>query len=75
MKKYSVVALEDLEAPQNSWTKDCRYEVTETETKFQLTSNEAQVAYISELKPEIMKNFKEVLWIRNISWKSTFRLE
>lgn len=60
MKKYSVVALGDLAAPQNSWTEGCQYEVTETKTKFQLTSNEAQVAYLVELKPEIMKNFKEV---------------
>lgn len=60
MKKYNVVASVDLEAPQNSWDKGEVYEVTETETKFQITSNEAQVAYVAELKPEIMKNFKEV---------------
>lgn len=60
MQKYNVVALENLEAPQNSWTKGCQYEVTETQTKFQLTSDQAQVAYVAALKPEIMKNFKEV---------------
>lgn len=60
MKKYSVVALEDLEAPQNSWTKGLNYEVSETATKFQITSNEAQVAYVVGLKSEIMKNFKEI---------------
>lgn len=60
MKKYNIVALKDLEAPQNSWTEGSQYEVVETETKFQLTSNEAQVAYVATLKAEIMQNFKEV---------------
>lgn len=59
MNKYKIIAIEDLEAPQNSWTKGEEYEVTETETKFQLTSNEAQVAYVIELKNEIMQNFKK----------------
>jgi len=60
MKKYNIVALNDLEAPQNTWTKDLIYEVVETETKFQLTSNEAQVAYIAELKSKIMEYFKVI---------------
>ena len=60
MKKYNVIASEDLEAPQNSWTKGEEYKVTETNTKFQITSNEAQVAYVITLKDEIMKNFQVV---------------
>lgn len=60
MKKYNIMALNDLEAPQNTWTKNLTYEVIETETKFQLTSNEAQVAYIAELKSKIMENFKMI---------------
>ncbi len=60
MKEYVVVALEDLEAPQNTWTKGGQYIATETETKFQLTSNEAQVAYVISLKPDIMNNFKAI---------------
>lgn len=58
MKQYKVIAIADLEAPQNSWTAGETYEVTETDTKFQLTSNEAQVAYVVELKDQIMENFK-----------------
>lgn len=57
MKKYNVVALADLSAPQNTWTKGQQYEVTETETKLQLSSNEAQVAYVVAVKDEVMKNF------------------
>jgi len=60
MKKYHIEALEDLEATHNTWDKGGIYEVTETDTKFQLTSNEAQVAYMIKLKEDIMKNFKIV---------------
>ncbi|MEK3955662.1 MULTISPECIES: hypothetical protein [unclassified Psychrobacillus] len=59
MKKYKVIALENLEAENNSWTKGLDYEVTETATKFQITSNEAQVAYVIMLKEAILINFKE----------------
>lgn len=61
MRTYKVIALNNLEVPQNSWTKGLDYYVTETETKFQLTSNEAQVAYVLELKEDILVNFKEVV--------------
>lgn len=60
MRKYKVEAVHDLEATHNTWTKGLDYEVTETETKFQITSNEAQVAYMIHLKSDIMKNFKEI---------------
>ena len=61
MKKYQIQALSDLTAPPiNTWTKGEVYEVTETDTKFQLTSNEAQVAYVIGVKSEIMSNFKVV---------------
>lgn len=60
MRKYKVEALNDLQAPQNTWTKGLDYEVTETDTKFQITSNQAQVAYMIHLKSDIMKNFKEI---------------
>lgn len=56
--KYKVLALEDLEAEFNSWTKGLDYEVTETNTKFQITSNEGQVAYVSMLKEAVLINFK-----------------
>jgi hypothetical protein len=58
MNKYKVLALDDLEAEFNSWTKGLDYEVIETETKFQITSNEGQVAYVSSLKEDIMINFE-----------------
>lgn len=57
MRKYTIIALADLVTQQNTWTEGEQYEVTETETKFQLTSNEAQVAYVISAKDEIMKNF------------------
>lgn len=60
METYNIVAISDLEAPQNSWTEGEQYIATETETKFQLTSNEAQVAYVIELKEDIMKNFRVI---------------
>ncbi|MFY0516291.1 hypothetical protein ACOMCU_00475 [Lysinibacillus sp. UGB7] len=57
---FKVVALEGLTTDQNSWSKGEVYEVVETDTKFQLTSNEAQVAYVVVLKEAIMENFKRV---------------
>ncbi|MBG9694218.1 hypothetical protein ABD91_26165 [Lysinibacillus sphaericus] len=59
-EKFKVVALEDLTADYNSWKKGEVYEVVETDTKFQITSNEAQVAYVLSLKDEIMVNFKRI---------------
>lgn len=58
MKKYKIEALNDLQTEHNTWTKGLDYEVVENETKFQLTSNEAQVAYLARLKADIMVNFK-----------------
>jgi len=58
MTKYKVFALEDIETEFNSWTTGLDYEVTETNTKFQITSNEGQVAYVSMLKEVILLNFK-----------------
>lgn len=58
MKKYKIKAMVDLETNNNTWTKDLDYDVVETDAKFQLTSNEAQIAYVRRLKPDIMKNFQ-----------------
>lgn len=58
METYKVIALNDLQTTNNTWTKGKDYEVTETDTKFQLTSNEAQVAYVVGLKVDIMENFE-----------------
>lgn len=59
-EKFKVVALADLEADYNSWTKGEVYEAVKTDTKFQLTSNEAKVAYVVALKDDIMVNFKQI---------------
>lgn len=58
MKKYKVIALENLEGKSNSWTKGVSYEVTETDTNLQLTSNEGQFTYEIMLKDVVLINFK-----------------
>ena len=57
MKKYEVIPLTDLQTNDNTWTKGFNYEVTETRTKFHLTSNEGQITFQMTLKPALMENF------------------
>jgi hypothetical protein len=57
MKKYRVIAKDDLEAFPHTWTKSLDYEVVEKEEFFTIASNEGQKNYFNEAKTLVLSEF------------------
>ncbi|MCR4362096.1 hypothetical protein NUG13_12225 [Bacillus subtilis] len=68
MKKYKVIAKDNLEAPPHTWTKGLDYEVIEEDNKdyFTISSNEGAVNYFNSVKDITLENFDE-LEVGNLS--------
>ncbi|UNH58517.1 hypothetical protein OEJ84_23790 (plasmid) [Bacillus subtilis] len=62
MKKYKVIAKDNLEAPPHTWTKGLDYEVVEEDNKdyFTISSNEGAVNYFNSVKDKTLENFDEL---------------
>lgn len=60
MKKYKVIAKDNLEAPPHTWTKGLDYEVIEEDNKdyFTISSNEGSVNYFNSVKRVTLEGFE-----------------
>lgn len=58
MEKQTIIALEDMQADLNTWTKGLDYELWDKGTFFTITSNQAQISFSNSLKDEVLGNFK-----------------
>lgn len=56
--KTIVIAKEDLQVEQHTWTKGLDYELIERENHFRLCCNQGELSYSNDVKEKVLANFE-----------------